>query len=272
MENKFSIGEMARLHNTTIKTLHYYHKINLLNPIYTDQNNGYRYYSTDQFEQLNAINYLKELGFSLEEIKKHLERRDIDGFLLLLEEQQRFTEQKIKDLEQINRRFQTRISDIRLARRLEELMIPFTKSLEKRRIISLAEKIGSETDLEINLRQLENQANLRSSLFIGGVGLTVSRDNLSNHKFHEYNSVFILAEEKDVDSPLTDVFPEGEYACIYYNGGHSASLEPYIRLLNYIHEKGFKISGDSIERTIINQYISSREEDYLTEIQIPINR
>ncbi|WP_281862890.1 MerR family transcriptional regulator [Planomicrobium okeanokoites] len=42
---------MARLHSTAIKTLHYYHKINLLNPIYTDQNNGYRYYSTDQFEQ-----------------------------------------------------------------------------------------------------------------------------------------------------------------------------------------------------------------------------
>lgn len=81
MENKFSIGEMARLHNTTIKTLHYYHKINLLNPIYTDQNNGYRYYSTDQFEQLNTINYLKELGFSLEEIKKHLEHRGIDSFL-----------------------------------------------------------------------------------------------------------------------------------------------------------------------------------------------
>ncbi|RNF39382.1 MerR family transcriptional regulator [Planococcus salinus] len=270
MENKFSIGEMARLHNTTIKTLHYYHKINLLNPIHTDQSNGYRYYSTDQFEQLNTINYLKELGFSLEEIKKHLERRDIDGFLLLLEEQKRFTEQKIKDLERINRRFQNRISNIRLARRLEERMIPFTKSMEKRRIIRLTEKITSEPDLEINLRQLENQANLRSSLFIGGVGLTVSMHDIVNHKYDEYSSIFILDEDNSVNVPLADSLPEGTYACIYYNGGHSDSLQPYTRLLNYIHENGFKITGDSIERTIINQYISSREEDYLTEIQIPI--
>ncbi|UZM97938.1 MerR family transcriptional regulator [Lysinibacillus sp. MHQ-1] len=31
--------------------------------MYTDKNNGYRYYSTEQFEQLNTIHYLKELGF-----------------------------------------------------------------------------------------------------------------------------------------------------------------------------------------------------------------
>lgn len=188
----------------------------------------------------------------------------------MLEEQKQFTEQKIKDLERITRRFENRISDIQLARELKELMTPFIKSLEKRWIIRLTEKISSEPDLELTLRQLENQANLSSSLFIGGVGLTVSMHNISNHKFLEYNSVFILAEEKDVDSPLTHVFPEGEYACIYYNGGHSDSLEPYTRLLSYIDEKGYKISGDSIERTIINQYISFQEEHYLTEIQIPI--
>ncbi|MDE0584026.1 MerR family transcriptional regulator [Planococcus sp. A6] len=291
MENKFSIGEMAKLHNTTIKTLHHYHKIDLLNPVHTDPSNGYRYYSTDQFEQLNTINYLKDLGFSLVEIKKHLEHRDIDGFLLLLEEQKQFTEQKIKDLERITQRFQNRISDIKLAREHKELMTPFTKNLEKRRIIRLAEKISSEPDLEISLRQLENQAKLSSSLFIGGVGLTVSMHDMVNHKFHEfggvgltvsmhdmvnhkfheYNSIFILDEDNSVNVPLADSLPEGAYACIYYNGKHSESHQPYSKLLNYIHENNFEIMGDSLERTIINQYISSREEDYLTEIQIPIN-
>ncbi|WP_230591222.1 MerR family transcriptional regulator [Lysinibacillus sphaericus] len=71
MKNRFSIGEMAKLHKTTIKTLRYYDEIDLLKPMYTDKNNGYRYYSTEQFEQLNTIHYLKELGFSLKEIKGH---------------------------------------------------------------------------------------------------------------------------------------------------------------------------------------------------------
>ena len=58
MKNRFSIGEMSKLHNTTIKTLRYYDEIGLLEPIQIDENNGYRYYSTEQFEQLNIINYL----------------------------------------------------------------------------------------------------------------------------------------------------------------------------------------------------------------------
>lgn len=97
---------MAKLHNTTIKTLRYYDEIDLLKPIHTDINNGYRYYSTEQFEHLNTIHYLKELGFSLKEIKGHLDHRNIDGFLYLLEEQKRLTEKKMKELERINRRFQ----------------------------------------------------------------------------------------------------------------------------------------------------------------------
>lgn len=38
---------MAKLHNTTIKTLRYYDEIGLWKPIQININNGYRYYSTD---------------------------------------------------------------------------------------------------------------------------------------------------------------------------------------------------------------------------------
>ncbi|MGG1679311.1 MerR family transcriptional regulator [Neobacillus sp. NRS-1170] len=270
MKNRFSIGEMAKLHNTTIKTLRYYDEINLLKPIHTDINNGYRYYSTEQFEQLNTIHYLKELGFSLKEIKGHLDHRDIDGFLYLLEEQKRLTEEKIKELERIKRRFQNRIKDIKLAREKKEMGVPIIRERKERKIVRLMEKISSEPELEISLRQLENMCNMNSSIFIGGVGLTVSIDNLLNNKFNEYSSIFILIEEDDIQSPLVTTLPEGNYACIYYNGNHNDSPEHYRNLLNWIQDKGLQIMGDSIERTIIDHYISGSKDDYLTEIQIPI--
>ncbi|MFJ7663975.1 MerR family transcriptional regulator [Lysinibacillus sp. NPDC097162] len=270
MKNRFSIGEMAKLHNTTIKTLRYYDEIDLLKPVHTDSNNGYRYYSTEQFEQVNTINYLKELGFSLKEIKRHLDHRDINGFLHLLEEQQRLTEVKIKELEQINRRFQHRIKDIKLAQEIKELEVPFIKEIKERKIVRLMEKISSEPQLEVSLRQLENSSNMNSSIFIGGVGLTISIRDLLNNKFNEYNSIFILVEEDDIQSPLVTTLPEGKYACIYYNGNHNNSPVQYKSLLNCIKDNGFQIIGDTIERTIIDHYISERKEDYLTEIQIPI--
>lgn len=66
---KFKIGEFSRLNRVTVKTLRYYEEIGLLVPYETDEWTGYRYYSVEQFQQVNTIIYLKQLGFSLEEIR-----------------------------------------------------------------------------------------------------------------------------------------------------------------------------------------------------------
>ncbi|MYL51470.1 MerR family transcriptional regulator [Halobacillus litoralis] len=270
MKNQFSIGEMAKLHNTTIKTLRYYDEIGLLKPIQIDKNNGYRYYSTEQFEQLNTIHYLKGLCFSLKEIGEHLVQRDIESFLDLLEKQKELSEKKIKELERVNRKFQNRINDIKHARRIAEFGVASVEHFKERKIVRLMGKISSEPELEVSLRQLENMSNMKASVFIGGVGLTVSLNSIKESKFDEYNSIFILAEEEDIKSPLVTKLLEGTYACIYYKGSHNDSLQYYRILLNFIQENGLQMVGDAIERTIINQYVSKRKEDYLTEIQIPV--
>lgn len=261
---------MAKLHNTTIKTLHYYDKVGVLKPYYVDMDSGYRYYSTEQFEQLNTIQYLKELGFTLKEIKSHLDHRDIEGFLSLLEKQQELTRTKIKELERVNRRFQNRIKDILSAQNVTELGVPFIKEVEERKIVRLMEKISSEPEVEVSLRQLENLANMHSSIYIGGVGLTVDVEKVKNREFNEYNSIFLLIEEEDVPGPLAATFFPGSYACIFFRGEHTDSHLYYKILLDYIAAKGFQVRGDSIERTIIDHYISNSKENHLTEIQIPI--
>lgn len=271
MKNLFTIGEMAKLHNTTMKTLRYYDEIELLRPIKVDLTNGYRYYSTEQFEQLNTIHYLKKLGFSLKQIKSHLDHRDIDGFLGLLEKQKNLTEQKIKELEQINRSFQNRIKDITFAREITELGVVRVLKMNERKIVRLMSKMGTAPEMEVSLRQLENLSNMNSSIFIGGVGLTVDQRDIKENKFEEYNSIFISIEEEDIQSPLVTTFAAGNYASIYYTGEHNDSSPYYNVLLDYINKNSLQIIGDSIERTIIDQYISKDKKDHVTEIQIPVN-
>ncbi|MCM3160753.1 MerR family transcriptional regulator [Metabacillus litoralis] len=253
-----------------MKTLRYYDQIGLLEPIQIDESNGYRYYSTEQFEQLNTIQYLKKLGFSLKEIKSHLDHRDITGFLDLLEKQKKLTEKKIKELERVNRRFQQRINDIKLVQEIIELEVVKIVEIKERKIVRLVEKIHSEPEMEVSLRQLENLANMNSSIFIGGVGLTVDINDLKNQRFDKYNSIFILTEDEDIQSPLLTTFQKGTYASIYYRGDHTNSFQYYKILLDYIQRNDLQIIGDAIERTIIDHYISKNKEDYLTEIQIQV--
>lgn len=65
------IGDFANLFNVTIKTVRFYEEKELLKPCYIDKYSGYRYYDDANIKQMSKIMYLKELGFSLEEIKNY---------------------------------------------------------------------------------------------------------------------------------------------------------------------------------------------------------
>ncbi|QGU96181.1 MerR family transcriptional regulator [Clostridium bovifaecis] len=67
-----TVKEVGELTGVTIKTLHHYHKIGLLEPCkVTDA--GYRLYSMKELERLQQILFYRELDFSLNDIKKALE-------------------------------------------------------------------------------------------------------------------------------------------------------------------------------------------------------
>ncbi|MFP3360927.1 MerR family transcriptional regulator, partial [Planococcus sp. SIMBA_143] len=85
--------------------------------------------------------------------KSHLDHRDIDGFLGLLEKQKNLTEQKIKELEQINRSFQNRIKDITFAREITELGVVRVLKMNERKIVRLMSKMGTAPEMEVSLRQ-----------------------------------------------------------------------------------------------------------------------
>ena len=65
------IGEFSKLTGVPIRTLRYYDEIDLFKPAEIDLFTDYRYYKEEQVEDLELINKLKSVGFSLEEIKEN---------------------------------------------------------------------------------------------------------------------------------------------------------------------------------------------------------
>ena len=66
------IGEFAELNQVTTKMLRHYDEIGLLKPAAIDPETGYRSYASEQSRLLNWIMILKNLDFSLKEIKAFL--------------------------------------------------------------------------------------------------------------------------------------------------------------------------------------------------------
>ena len=67
------IGEIAAFFSVSVKAIRIYEKMGILKPVKVDEKTGYRYYTADQVKQLDALLELRELGFSLSEIRDLLE-------------------------------------------------------------------------------------------------------------------------------------------------------------------------------------------------------
>ncbi len=66
------IGEFTKLSMLTVKALRFYEKEGLLIPARVDEWTGYRFYEASQLETAATSKALRQLDFSVEEIKAHL--------------------------------------------------------------------------------------------------------------------------------------------------------------------------------------------------------
>lgn len=80
----YRIGELSKLCNISVKALRYYDAQGLLIPDKIDKFTGYRYYSASKLVDCYRIIALKELGFSLDEIKTQLSADNRDKIAVIL--------------------------------------------------------------------------------------------------------------------------------------------------------------------------------------------
>src|SRR5437588_7172410 len=71
----WQVGELARQTGLSVRTLHYYEEVGVLAPSGRTEA-GYRLYSEADVARLQQIRSLRQLGFSLEEVRDCLGRPD----------------------------------------------------------------------------------------------------------------------------------------------------------------------------------------------------
>lgn len=75
---KMTVKEVADLTGVSVRTLHYYHSVGILIPCEVTENK-YRTYDEDNLKLLQNILFLRELDFSIQDIKRILADPDYDA-------------------------------------------------------------------------------------------------------------------------------------------------------------------------------------------------
>ncbi|MDH4421002.1 MULTISPECIES: MerR family transcriptional regulator [Bacillus] len=271
LNKRFTIGEMAKMHNIAESTLRYYDEKGIFHPSTVDPQTNYRYYTIDQFSLLDTIKFLRQLNIPLKEIKKYIDERNPVYALNLLEKQQELMLKKQREIEYALAKMEHRIHLIKEATKAKaERMV--IKKIPKRKITAIAVAPNTTDDMfEYYIHSLQkNMRQMDDSLFSGDIGVTVAKKGLMQNEFQAYSSVFILLDYMPFQVHSSDEIKEGIFACVYHHGPYEETDETYKKLMKYIDQEGYEVGGDSIEIALIDWSVTENPEEQVTEIQIPI--
>ena len=266
----FKIGEMSRIFHVSVSSLRHYENIGLLRPEYTDEQTGYRYYSTRQFETLDTIRYLRKLGLPLTEISSFVNNRSLADIRRLLELQLVQVRQQLKELGAVERQIENRLDQIDRGRDLSLGLITEGK-LPARRLAILSRRLDPEDDTELQLaiRELDGGGS-RASVFLGKIGFGLSVDSLKRRTVRPCDFLFVVLEEDEEHDGRVLELPETFGITLRYIGGHDKAAENYGKIVSYLDETGRSPDGPALEITMIDQGFTSDASEFLTEIQVPL--
>ena len=255
----------------TVKTLRHYELKGLLLPDEVDEWTGYRYYSIDQMQKLQAIRDLQRLGFSLDEIKDLFEDNSHIPSIQQMTEKIKETEAQLKQL--ITRR--NRLLDWRNTRKemktMEKISIQSLPEIivaSHREVLPDYAAIGSMC-VEIIAPEMQR---LGCKCPPPGYCFTVE-----HHREYKPTDVDIeyceQVEEMGVDSDIIQFkrLPAVPKAlCMKHVGPYERFYESYIEAFRYIEEHGYKPVGQFRTCYVDGVWNQEDPEKWLSIIQIPI--
>lgn len=264
MKNLYSIGEVSKIKEVTIKALRYYHKIGILIPRYVDKITGYRYYSIDQLIYIDIIKGCRALGTSIVELQEIFKECDTDKLLKFLQLKRYEAEENINKMQEIIKNIDTlnevveRSNDIA---KNQEISIDF---FEKRYIVvASCKEVG-------DLKELIYYSDLEKIVKEKGIETSVERGIIYNFNSNgdiEPRHVFYGIKETnnvEIDENIK-ILPKGEYLTISYSKENVDKCRR--KISNYIKENNLKIKS-FIELDLINDLFDT--DSYNCQIQMLI--
>lgn len=269
MKDKFLIGELASLFNITTDTLRHYDKINLLKPE-QDQDNHYRYYDVACLFKLSRILFLKNLGISLTEIEKYMQQKNSDRLQTMLKKKNDDLDLKIQHLLNLKQKINAKLAIFEHSKtNLNRIIIQPIPA--RYGVFIKTYGIDDSEKVKEVFKRSEHFLKKSNWLVEGQIHTSLPKEDLEKGIFNQFR-YFIEINPLDEISENMVCIPKQDYACMTVIGPYSDLSKHYATLVKWIQAEGYMIAGDSIENNIVDKDYSDSEDEFITDIQIPIKR
>lgn len=264
MEKYFSIGEISKLSNLSVQTLRHYDKLGLLKPSLV-KDNGYRYYSLEQFYKLDFIIFYRKLGLSLSEIKEIISNKiSIEDALGFLQNQECEIDRQIKELKKRKNLIQKKRQHIKsmLSKPLGKV---FLNEKPKKKIAKVNMVNKDLEDAEISFRKVLNTLSKLNDLLTLEVIYETSYEEINKKRGAKYNIYLDITDndiEKNENIKICEL-QKGLYASILYIDYYSNYKKYVKRLFKFIEDENLKVEGSLYESYIASEFCDDKEKGFV---------
>ena len=269
------IGEMARFNRVSISTLRLYDKVGILKPCHTDPETNYRYYSIHQKARLDMIQYMKELGMSLGEIREILEKGDIQLIESTLISKKRQVKEEIAQMELRLGAISRAIESVERFRKAPDCGMITVEYIPHRTIYVMHTDINFyDHDISVYEEILEE---LKENIIGQGLpqvyycnaGTILPLKNFLKGEMVSHE-IFLFVDEAFPEHQAVRRVDSGMYACIYLDR-FDDEQEYAARLLAYCKEHRYVVCGDYLCEVLteFNVFDSEKRSMFL-RLQVPL--
>lgn len=263
----YKTGELSKIYKLGRDSIKYYEKLGLLNP--TRDTNSYRMYTIKDICNLNLIRELRTLDFSMQRIKEYIENRNISTTRKMLLEEIELIEKKVEDLNSHKESLKKRLCSIDKCiehttfNRIELLY------MNKRKTLTVDSNESFAENNDYLIQKLSDK--FEDKFYILGnsnFGAVFDSKSISNGIYNYYKHTFCLVD--DDASDYNFVLDEGYYVTYTYKGDYNQYEQVFDMLYKFIDINKYTVLSDPIEIYKIDVYETALEDEYVTQVQIPV--
>ena len=268
----YKIGEISKLCNVPIRTLHYYDDINLLKPAKVDSVNNYRYYEHSQLRDINTIKYFKAAGCTLDEIKKLIKKNDLAYSQDIIRKKSDKIEADILRLTALKSKLNAYLCDMTTSN--GRVMSPIEIAIQyiEASAVAFSRYAGPCTPEDFYLRfsQLTNMVE-KNKLSICGTMMAIYHDDYKDFNYENADvEVCVKVRENYEDHDGVRRFGGFLGVVAYHYGSYDTMHTTYEKMLKWLEKQNLVFLGSAVENYIIDVVTTNCEEDFITEIILPV--
>lgn len=271
MKNTYQIHEVSQLYGIGVDSLRYYEKLGILHP--RRDTNGYRLYHLKDLYKLNIIRDLRQLHFSMAQIKDYLDGQNLSQTLTLLGQEEALLQQQLDAGKRRQQVLRQRIAALETARDLPagEVLV---QTLPPRCGVLLSQRTTRDEEMDFVVKKLQRRHEaVIPHLGNQEIGAFFDPQALACGQFNVFDSVFILVGGAFADGESADGevhLGGGTYLTCRYRGDYTQNARCWQTMTVWAKKEGLTLSGTPFELYLVDNRETVRSEEFLTEIQVRV--